>query len=192
MKYVVGLLGGTFDPVHNGHKAIVDSFLSSGLITELWVIPSSKPPHKSLQQISSFEHRFEMLSIAFKGANNVIINAVERGLPEPGYTIQTLKHLQNVHPNITFLWCIGSDNLNSFNTWFHFEQILEDWMLLVAKRPNYEIEKVPDEIRNRCIFVEHTPVDASSTQIRDDFQKGLNSDLVHPEVQKYIHQQKVY
>jgi nicotinate-nucleotide adenylyltransferase len=188
----IGLLGGMFDPVHNGHLTIASSFLQGGLIQELWVLPAYKPPHKNAEETTSFSHRFEMLNLAFDGQSKVKVLNVERFLPSPGYTVQTLAHLQKEYPNFTFYWCIGSDNLNSFTTWFRYEQILSEWMLLVAKRPDYETDKVPFEIRSRCIFVPHKPTDISSSSIRNSFNNNDISKEIPASVQKYIKRHNLY
>lgn len=188
----VGLLGGMFDPVHNGHLKIAQSFLNSGLIHELWILPSFSPPHKAAAAVTDFEHRFEMLNLAFKGFKNISVNDIERQLPSPGYTLQTLTHLSRINPDTTFYWCIGSDNLNSFNTWHRFEDILSEWMLLVAKRPDYDIHTVDDFIKNRCVFVDHEPAAISSTAIRFALRSTRVAPNIPEPVLEYIRKNNLY
>ncbi|MCC5925286.1 MAG: nicotinate (nicotinamide) nucleotide adenylyltransferase [Bacteroidetes bacterium] len=192
MTQRVGLLGGMFDPVHTGHMAIVNSFLNSGLIDDLWVVPSYKPPHKSVEGLTSFMHRLEMLELAFFKMDRVKVVDIEQHLPSPGYTLQTLRHLQSKYPQTLFMWCIGSDNLNSFNTWFQYEQILSGWMLLVASRPDYNIDSVPSDIQNRCTLVTHTPVGISSTSIRNEIMTSGESENIPSSVMKYIKSNHLY
>ena len=81
MKLRVGIFGGTFDPVHNGHVSIAQDFIQSRKIDELWVMPAPDPPHKGDAIILDFEHRMAMLKMAFSGQNHIIISDFEKNLP---------------------------------------------------------------------------------------------------------------
>src|SRR5690554_3641750 len=106
----IGLLGGTFNPVHNGHIAIAKAFLGSGEIDKLWVLLTSFPPHKKGDEFVSYELRHKMLKAAFSGLNNISVSTIEQTLPKPNYTIHTVRHLKEKYPEFSFLFCMGEDS----------------------------------------------------------------------------------
>lgn len=193
MKFNIGLFGGTFDPVHNGHIEIARSYLNSSYIDQLWIIPSANPPHKSNLALTPFEHRVNMLKLVFNDVDGVLINNIEQKLPAPGYTLQTLNKLKESHEsNYTFYWCIGSDSLQSFHEWYRYKDILKLCMLLVAERPEFEIESVEPAIQEKCIFVKHDPVTISSTEIRNDLISKRFSSNIPGKVAEYILTHNLY
>lgn len=192
MNPSVGLLGGTFDPVHNGHVSIARSMLASSHIDELWIIPSYHPAHKNHQNITAFDDRVDLLECAFRPFPAVKICRIEQGLPSPGYTIRTLQHVQQLHPQTTFYWCIGSDSLMTFHTWYQYRDILQRCQLLVAMRPDFDATGVSFEILNRSLFVEHNPIAVSSSAIRSVLSTGAPCPDIHGDVRTMIEQKGLY
>lgn len=166
MKKRIGILGGTFNPVHEGHISIARSFLKSNLIHRLLITPALIPPHKTGKPSVSFFHRFEMLNIAFRHDEKIIISDVEENLPAPSYTINTLEYLQKKHPDTLFYLCMGEDSLAGFASWYKYDRLLGKTILLVAERPGVDRLDIKNEIRENSIYVEHQPIDISSTKIR--------------------------
>ncbi|MDX1638400.1 MAG: nicotinate (nicotinamide) nucleotide adenylyltransferase [Balneolaceae bacterium] len=162
----VGLFGGTFDPVHKGHVSIVGSFLISGRIDELWVLPSPCPPHKDNSEITSYKHRRNMLELAFEQFDGVEICDVEKNLPQPAYTIRTIRYLKKKYPETIFYLCIGEDSLEEFHTWHKPDEIIEECELLVAGRPGSTKKNAEQTYVDQATFVNHEPVDISSTKLR--------------------------
>lgn len=191
----VGLLGGTFDPVHNGHISIAESFLNSGFIEELWIILTPHPPHKERSSITDFKTRMEMLELAFSGRDNIRISGIEKELPSPSYTIRTILHLENAYPDNQFYLCIGEDSLADFNRWHKYGDILEHCGLLVAIRPDtqYGKDDIDPDIYKHIHFVDHEPVDISSTELRNKIRNGEKVDgLVPSRVREFIQSHKLY
>lgn len=189
----IGLFGGTFDPVHKGHQSIAKAFLQSGFIDELWILLTPYPPHKLDDEQASFQLRFEMLKAAFKNMPDVEISTVENTLPKPSYSIQTIRYLKSKHPDYIFLYCMGEDSLAGFNSWRHYEEILKECELLVAQRPGETHKHVEEKILNRAKFVDHSPLDISSTEIRESLQHGKQVENVLPEeVLKIIEKEQLY
>lgn len=189
----IGLLGGTFDPVHNGHLAIARSFLASTYIDRLWVVPSPDPPHKKRRELTPFRHRIKMLEQAFAGFDHVRVSDVEARLPAPSYTVRTLEYLQDRYPGHTFYLCIGSDTLSELDSWYRPDEIIRRVELLVAERPGMEPEPAGKEILDRAHFIDHEPLDISSTDLRERLmkRKGLEK-LIPPSVLHYIEQEQLY
>lgn len=193
MSLRIGLFGGTFDPVHNGHVSIAESFLSSGEIDELWVLLTPYPPHKQEITSASYELRLKMLNAAFKGMNSLKISSIENELPKPSYSIQTIRALKKDHRNVSFYYCMGEDNLANFHEWRSFEDIMEECKLLVARRPGVTHEDVKPRILENTHFVSHTPLEISSTQIRKMVEREKEiRDLVPDKVLSIIENEQLY
>lgn len=192
MSKSIGLFGGTFDPVHNGHLSIARSFLDSGLIDELWVLLTPNPPHKENNQ-TPYEIRLKMLQKAFEGMNQVTINTIENELPKPSYSVQTIRYLKSEFPETTFFFCMGEDSLAQFNSWKFYTEILDECELLVARRPGVTHEDVEDQVLRRTHFVDHTPKDISSSGIKELVSAGKSIDGLVPEsVAKIIEKEQLY
>lgn len=189
----VGLFGGTFDPVHNGHISIAQAFLQSGLIDEIWVLLTPYPPHKSGADHTSYELRLKMLEAAFRNVEHVSINTIERKLPKPSYSIQTIQHLKEQFLENDYYFCMGEDSLSQFHTWKNYHQIIEECELLVAQRPGETHKNVVKEILQHTHFVNHEPLDISSSDIRDKVKAGKPvSDEVPKSVLKIIEKERLY
>ncbi|WP_421774637.1 nicotinate (nicotinamide) nucleotide adenylyltransferase [Gracilimonas sp.] len=193
MSARIGLFGGTFDPVHNGHISIARSFLQSDLIDELWILLTPHPPHKSGEFQTAYELRFKMLKKVFSGEKKVFIKTIENELPKPSYSVQTIRYLKEHHSDNTYFYCMGEDSLVQFHTWKYYEEILEECKLLVAQRPGESHEEVAENILKRAHFIDHTPLDVSSSEIRENVANGVSIiDQVPKEVIKVIEKEQLY
>lgn len=194
-KESIGLLGGTFDPVHNGHLAIARSFLDSQYINRLWILLTPYPPHKMESSVSAYELRLEMLEMAFSGWDDVTVSDVENELPQPSYTVRTLRHLTEAHPDKLFYLCIGEDSARDFTQWYRWREILGYCELLIARRPGADLSEngFDEEIAQNAHLVEHEPVDISSSEIRQKISKGDSvSSLVPESVEDVIRKHELY
>ena len=115
----IGLLGGTFDPIHYGHLQLAESALVECKLDKVVFIPSALPPHKNGAVITSFRHRLAMLSLAGQGFNGFECNAIEGDLPKPSYTIDTLRELlKHYKSDCQLYFMIGAD---AFLDYFNLE-----------------------------------------------------------------------
>lgn len=185
----VGIFGGSFDPVHTGHVEAVNSFLDSGLIDEVWILLTPTPPHKTDQKQAGFSHRLKMLQLVFSDHDNVQISDLEKDLPTPSYTLQTIRHLKEEYPENLFFLCIGEDSLESFHKWYKYNEILDECTLLVVNRPGFDHSRVDSKILENTIFVDHQPLDISSTQIREGEGKNYS---IPDAVRSYIQDHNLY
>ncbi|NGP89086.1 nicotinate (nicotinamide) nucleotide adenylyltransferase [Fodinibius halophilus] len=192
-KEAIGLFGGSFDPVHNGHLSIARSFLDSGYISALWILLTPNPPHKIEQSLTSYELRLQMLKRAFAEWEDVTISDIEDRLPNPSYTVQTVRHLAKAYPGKNFYLCIGEDSAHHFTSWHRWREILSYCELLVAHRPyDKELELDPEVARDAHV-IDHKPINISSTEVRNLIQSdGDISGLVPASVQDFIHQNNPY
>ncbi|WP_138429656.1 nicotinate (nicotinamide) nucleotide adenylyltransferase [Fodinibius saliphilus] len=192
-KQTVGLFGGSFDPVHNGHLSIAQSFLNSEFISSLWVLLTPNPPHKEDQSLTSYELRLEMLKFAFEDWDDVTISDIESKLPIPSYTIQTVQYFSKQFPDKEFYLCIGEDSAHHFKSWYQWRKILQYCDLLVAHRPSDKILKLEPEVARNAHIIDHDPINISSTEIRELIKnEGDISDLVPSRVQDFINKNNPY
>ncbi len=189
----IGLFGGTFDPVHNGHLSIAHSFINSGYVDELWVLLTPYPPHKQSKQQTSYKTRLEMLEVAFQAMDKLRIQTIENELPKPSYSVQTIRYLKNEFPETDFYYCMGEDSLAQFNTWKFYDEIIAECELLVAQRPGISHHKAEQRILARTHFVEHQPLDISSSRIREQIGKEETvGDFIPTDVVKIIEKEQLY
>lgn len=188
----VGIFGGSFDPVHIGHIRQCESYLASGFIDQIWIVPVFAAPHKSTGTVASYSDRLEMLNLAFADNERIRVMDIESSLPIPNYTIRTLDFLNPTYPDLHFCLCIGSDSLAQFHTWYEYEQILVNTRLLVATRPDVDISDVKQSILEKSTIINHEPVDISSSQIRQELAlTGTSVGLTIP-VLRYIKEKNLY
>lgn len=190
----IGLFFGTFNPVHRGHEALVSSFLSSGVIDEIWIVVTPNPPHKNVSKLAPFQNRWDMLKLAFQEQPNLKLSDLEKHIPPPHYTWKTLSCLKERNPGSVFYLCIGTDTLQTLSTWAEYQNIARYAGLLVAERPNVSSE-IPSELDSFNVqFCKHNKTDISSTQIRRAIVSGEipGIDQLHPEVISYIRHNRLY
>lgn len=192
MKKRIGIFGGTFDPVHNGHLFVTESLLKSNLLDEIWVMPSPDPPHKKGNNLSPFYHRFNMLKLMFSESENIFVKDFEDSLARPSYTVNTLKALNKDYPYAEFFLCLGEDSIVHFHKWYQYKEILSDIVILVAERPGFDKHLVQHDVLEKVIFVDHNPVSISSTGIRDKLSVGLKSAHIPEKVAEYILENGLY
>ena len=190
----IGIFGGAFDPVHHGHVQIAGSFLDSKIIDKVLVLPTASSPHKDTSDQTPFNHRYEMLKLAFQNNKRIEVSDLETNLPSPSYTLRTIKHLQEKNPENLYYLCIGEDSLASFHKWWKYDDILFRVPIIVASRPNADSSGLSQSILNRTIFVDHSEVDISSTRIRNRAGDGDSrlKNLVPESVAHYILSNNLY
>lgn len=187
----IGIFGGAFNPVHKGHVRAAESFLKCGLIDQLLVLPTPSPPHKKTDELAGFHHRKKMLEVALNGLERVVVSDLEKELPSPSYTLQTIEHLMNQNPNRRYFLCMGEDSIVHFHKWYRYEDLLEKVTLLVAERPGFDSQTVSKKILEKTIFVDHQPIDLSSNQFRKSRDK-FSIKFLPEEVARYIKNNRLY
>ena len=134
----IGIFGGTFDPIHLGHLILAEQCRESAGLDEVWFLPSYKPPHKSDRELTRFDQRCEMVTLATTGQPLFRLEPIERELPPPSYTTQTLAELKVRYPEHTFSLVLGADCLPDLPGWYQPQRILEQAELIVVPRPGIE------------------------------------------------------
>lgn len=174
MSSSLGVLGGIFDPVHNGHLAIASLAKEYFHLDKILLIPSGIPPHKISTVKASSSDRLKMLRLAIDGRNGFEICTEEINRKGYSYTFDTLKALKEQHENPQIYFIIGSDNLREISTWYKYKEVIEIVTLCVAHRPGYSC-KIPEELKAARILKFPSPEWAiSSTMVRTYFQRGYS------------------
>ncbi|MGJ1206307.1 nicotinate (nicotinamide) nucleotide adenylyltransferase [Sphingobacterium lactis] len=175
----VGLFFGSFNPIHIGHLIIANYMANYTSLDEVWFVVSPQNPFKEKKSLGNMYDRMEMVELAIAGADNLRASDIEFNLPQPSYTIDTLVHLAEKHPNKEFLLIMGEDNLQGFMKWKNAEIILRDYKIVVYPRPGYD----GGELKNHpSIQMTDTPVmELSSTFLRQAIKDGRSVKFYTPD-----------
>ncbi len=199
MGVKIGILGGSFNPVHNGHVRLAKLYKNALKLDIVLVIPANIPPHKSAENLVSAEDRVNMLNLAFAECDFVKISKIELEMSGKNYTINTLKKLKEVYPNDEFYLIIGGDMFLCFETWREYEQILSICKVCTAPRTKGELELLYDyqnkidNNKDRTIILDAPVLQISSTEIREKAKsREALKDLVPEKVFEYIIQKDLY
>ncbi len=159
------------------------------------IMPSCIPPHKIAGSLASGEDRLEMCRIAFGKDSRFEISSLELERGDKSYTVETLRELKEIYPDDEIYFIIGSDMLETFTQWYHWEEILSLCILCAASREKGFVPKLDgytDEQRERIAFLEIEPFEVSSTQVRIEIGRSDQSELIDKEVLDYIKGKNLY
>jgi nicotinate-nucleotide adenylyltransferase len=197
----IGLFGGTFDPVHMGHLILAEQCRDQAGLDEVWFLPSYHPPHKSTASITRFEQRCDMLELAIAGHPAFRINRIEKELPPPSYTAETLSELKRRTPEHDFYLLMGSDQLPDLPLWYEPVRVLEQAGLVVVPRPGvmlWTAERLAralglEQTAVRLRFVACPMIEIASRELRRAIADGLSVRYLVPRaVEEYIRERKIY
>ena len=139
----IGILGGTFDPVHNGHIALAEAAGKLCDLSEVMLLPSAFPPHKQNQQLTEYLHRSSMVNIAAQDNQLLYVSTLEQLLPSPSYTIDTLQYLKLHTVGETDLYfIIGADAFLDIRTWYKYKEVLKEAHFIVFSRKGFKNKKL--------------------------------------------------
>lgn len=200
----LGVLGGTFDPIHMGHLAIAECAAHELDLPSVLFIPAKAQPQKLHRQMAPPEHRLAMVELAVEGNPRFAVSRCEIDRDAPSYTIDTLRILrtdgQGENPCELHFIC-GSDSLLDMHNWYRPDQILSQAVVAVARRPGYDddgaLRSAADELMRRyggvIRFFDAPRLDISSTELRERLAAGLPVRYLIPEpVRIYISKHSLY
>lgn len=196
----IGILGGTFNPIHNGHLMIAENACKEFQLDEVWLMPAAIPPHKRNIHILEDTHRLAMVSLAAEDVPYFKASDYELKQGQVSYTADTLNALHKSVPDIHFYFIMGADSLRDFETWYHPEIILANADIIAAARDDMN-EDTLNSYANRIqqhfhgkINILHVPtLNISSTMIRE--RAGMKKSVryfVPDAVAEYIEQHRLY
>lgn len=174
----VGIYGGSFNPIHNGHIALAEAFLRQAELDEVWFMVSPQNPLKANARLLDDKIRFKMVQKVLKHKRNLIACDYEFHLPKPSYTWDTLQRLSNDFPQQQFTLLIGSDNWTAFDRWYHHEDILQNYKIVIYPRLGDEIGK--NELPDSVSLLNAEFINISSTEIRERIANGKSIDHLVP------------
>jgi nicotinate-nucleotide adenylyltransferase len=184
----VGILGGSFDPVHNAHLAVAQAALKELKLARVLWIPSGTPPHREVPKASAAD-RAAMVALAIAGEPRFVLDEREMRKTAPGYTVETLEDLRaELGAQSGLVLLIGADQHARLNTWHRWEELFGLARIAVFARPGLEIDDA-----QRVSVIPMAPLDISSTAIRGRIAKGESVRGLMPDaVLDYIETNRLY
>ena len=205
---LVGIYGGTFDPIHYGHINTVSDVASHTDLASILFIPSALPPHRT-QPIASADHRLAMTRLGIIGHPGFRVDDRELKRNRPSYMVDTIHSLKQEHPQNRYCLILGMDALLGLEKWYRWETLFDTVHFIVMQRPGWPQPRArPDwwcerqvntfaqlhgSKTGRIYLVETQPIDIRATDIRARLKAGQNiSHLVPAKVRHYIHEHQLY
>lgn len=214
----LGVYGGTFDPIHNGHLHVAERLSTRFTFDRLLLIPAGVPPHKRNRSITDAYHRYAMTALATEGRPGWVPSTLEIEDDAPDYTVDTVARLHRLFPQSEPLYFImGADSFDDLPSWREYLRLIESCHIIVTARPGYDLDDshLPEHVRRRIVDLRdddisagvtrtseyHTSIfltddafiDISSTAVRDRARAGHPLDGVVPAaVGEYISKQELY
>tara|TARA_B110000483_G_scaffold163596_1_gene193795 strand:+ start:120 stop:701 length:582 start_codon:yes stop_codon:yes gene_type:complete len=189
----IGLYFGTFNPIHIGHLILANHFAETTDLDEVWLVVTPQNPMKRKDSILDNHHRLELVYKATYDYPKLRPSDIEFGLPIPNYTINSLTHLEEKHPNKQFVLLMGEDNLVSFPKWKNYELILERYELYVY--PRKTDLTIPKQFQNnpKINLIDAPQIELSSSAIRKAIKANQNiRPLLPPESWLYLDEMNFY
>lgn len=197
MKY--GILGGTFDPPHNGHLKIAAAARSALGLAQIVFIPAGQPPHKLDDPVSPAATRLAMLELALARHPDFVISRLELLRAGPSYTVDTLRELhQTLGDDAEIYFIMGMDSLQNFHTWHQPQEIVKLCKLAVLRRPGFDVdldtlEKQVPGVTASVVIIPGPEFDISASEIRARVRRGESiRGLVPPAVAAFIKTNRLY
>lgn len=197
----IGIMGGTFDPIHKGHLLLARQALEEYALDEIWFMPSGTPPHKTDHHVTDVNDRCEMVRLAISNMSGFVLSDFEAKRSGNTYTAETLRLLGKTYPEHRFYFIIGADSLYQIETWYHPAEVMKQTTLLVAGR-DYPEADCPIEEQIRYLKRQyHADIrrlhcrefDVSSGELRKLLNKGESvCSFVPDTVTKYIADHHLY
>ncbi len=193
----IGILGGTFDPIHYGHLFIAEEARARFRLNNVVFIPNGQPPHKNGAEITPARHRFAMTQTGIAGNPHFLCSPIEVQRAGVSYTVDTLAALREMYPEAELFYITGVDAVAEILTWKRHADVIRMATFLAATRPGFDLktlkEKLPQEYLARVLLIGSTYLGISSTDIRDRVRQNLPARYLTPDsVLKYIYKNQLY
>jgi nicotinate-nucleotide adenylyltransferase len=202
----IAILGGTFDPIHNGHLEAADTVARTFQVDEVHFVPAFSPPHKQSRGITSPFHRFAMVALATLPFDRFRTSTIEVDTLEKRYTVETLEAMDRENPGAELLFIIGTDMYQEIEAWKNFRRLFDLAHLVIVNRPGFlfredvapfQVIKEPQVVtlpeKTAVFYLPFVELPISSTEIRDDRRRGAEvRQWLPPLVWSYIERNKLY
>ena len=206
----IGILGGTFNPIHIGHIRGAISTYETFLLDKMIFLPTGIPPHKK-DDVANAEYRYEMIRLTIEELEFCEVSRYEIDLNRVNYTIDSVRHFRKLYPNNELFFIVGTDAFYYLSTWKDYKELIELITFIVVRRPEYETSIILNKYKNVVHFKEverkgkyraeprrvyiYTPpaFDVSSSMIRNKIKRGECIKYLVPEkVEKFIFEKGLY
>lgn len=197
----IGIMGGTFNPIHYGHLLMAERAYEQMNMDEVWFMPNKNPMYKSIEGNVTEDDRIAMVELAIAGNPRFKLNLMELEREGATYTVDTLEILKKESPDDEFFFIIGTDSLLQFHTWKDPERIAQLATILVATRTSSVskvdiMEQVYQLHKNygaTVLHLHYPMIEISSSDIRERAEEGISIRYTVPEkVERYIYDNKLY
>lgn len=196
----IGIMGGTFNPIHIGHLILAERAMEDNALDEIWLIPTGYSYMKKNQDIVSGEERYIMATLAIEGYNRMKCLDIEINRSGYTYSYETLEQLKDMYPDYMFYFIFGADCLFTIETWKYPERIFNNCKVIAAVRNGAsmtEMEQKKEELEQRfgakIILFPFLNLEISSTELRERIRTGKSVRHLIPEkVLSYIQEKQLY
>ncbi|MCR5334975.1 MAG: nicotinate-nucleotide adenylyltransferase [Synergistes sp.] len=194
----IGIMGGTFDPIHNGHLLAADEAHAALGLSEVIFVPTGQPPHKANQKVTSAEERYIMAEMATANCPYFTVSRIEIDREGESYTIDTLRTLHSMpeYKDVLFYFITGLDAVLNIMTWKNPEEIIQMCSFVAVSRYGYShnrVELLPQELRDKIIPLEIPLLAISSTELRERIRTGRSIKFMVPAaVEQFIMKKSLY
>ena len=194
----IGIMGGTFDPIHNGHLLAADEAHAALGLSEVIFVPTGQPPHKANQKVTSAEERYIMAEMATANCPYFTVSRIEIDRAGESYTIDTLRTLHSMpeYKDVLFYFITGLDAVLNIMTWKNPEEIIQMCSFVAVSRYGYShnrVELLPQDLRDKIIPLEIPLLAISSTELRERIRTGRSIKFMVPAaVEQFIIKKSLY
>lgn len=196
-KEAIGIMGGTFDPIHVGHLFVAEEAQHQFCLDKVLFVPSKVPPHKQARKdITHPELRFSMALIATISHPKFFVSRIEIDREGPSYTYDTLQLLRQECPEAKFFFITGLDAVMEIVTWYKAQEVMENCQFIAASRPGFDSKQVESGLNDyarKVHFMEIPALSISSSDIRNRVRSGRPIKYLVPEgVEQFIYKNGLY
>lgn len=194
MKKRIGIMGGTFDPIHIGHLIAAEQAREQGRLDEVWFLPTYAPPHKKESPAGTPEQRLEMVRRAVNGHPRFAVCDLEIRRGGISYSADTVEALTEEYPDVHFLFIIGADMVEYLPRWHRIGDIAARIGFIGLARPGYTLAPdLPSWLKDKVTLVTMPQIELSSSEIRSRVRAGRSIRYLVPgAVQEYIEENGLY
>mgnify|MGYP006276248297 CR=1 FL=1 len=184
----VGLLGGSFNPLHLGHIAIAKKAFLELDLDKVWFLPAGNPPHKTQEGMIDFKTRLKLISESLSSFNHFEVSALDNRKNNFSYSLELIKRLKSTYPDYHFFFLIGEDNVNDLKNWYKYRELLEEVQFVVFTRPGSDKKKWEElDYLDKLKFIRMKPFNVSSTKIKKRWKEGKSiKSLVPQPIYQYL------